>query len=273
MQINLCGYGWLGKPLARNLTRNGHRVVATKRSAAPSAEHSNQDITILPMTLGEPLKTNELQTLFACDILIINIPPGRKSFTPDIFLKNMCQLIDQALDNGTSHILFISTTAVYGDIEGIVTELTPVKARTESAKVHVAIESYIQKTFANRATILRLAGLVGEDRHPVKYLSGKHNIANGQHRVNLVHQKDVISSVLQIIDKGLFGETLHLCCAEHPTRQEYYTWAAEQLNLPAPQFTQAGNDQGKTIIPIETLKKLELKLTYPSPYDFPLTAR
>ena len=268
MNISLCGYGWLGQPLAKKLLVCGHQVVATKRSVAKTSTLNQFGVEIIPMTLGEALSPEAKKKLFASHILIINIPPGRKSFNPTAFIHDMCSLIDNAKFNGVSQVIFISTSAVYGDSEGIITESSLPSPATASGQAHLAIEQHLQQQYAQQATILRLAGLVGGDRHPVKHLSGRREILNGQQCVNLIHQLDVINAISHIIDKQIYGDVLHLACPDHPSRQDYYTWASERLGLAAPQFAKPGTLKGKRIDATYSLKKLELALVYPSPYAF-----
>ena len=130
------------------------------------------------------------------------------------------------------------------------------------------IEQAIFEHLAQRACVIRLAGLVGKSRHPAKYLAGRKGLPNGQQAVNLVHQHDVINAIQQIIHLQLWGQTLHLCSAEHPSRKDYYCWAATKLGLALPEFiTEEDSDSGKKIDARQSLEKLGLNLLYPSPFD------
>ena len=239
----------------------------TKRQEQQATILNNDGIKGLPMVLGEPMSAETQKSLFASDVLILNVPPGRKSFSPEPFKLAMFGLIDQAKIHGTPKLIFISTSAVYGDQEGIVTEQTPPLPLTESGKVHLEIENHCKDIFGNDACILRLAGLVGPDRHPVKYLAGRQGITNGQQRVNLIHRFDVIRVIHQIINQNTFGDILHLCAKDHPSRRDYYLWAADRLKLPTPDFSAPGTGQGKIIDASKTLSRLGLALHYASPYE------
>lgn len=267
MRISICGAGWIGLPLAKIFTQSGHQVVATKRSEADANSLARFGINGLAMDLYSPLDTHSKSLLFDCDVLVINIPPGRKSFQPEVFYTAMCTLIDDAKGYGVKNLLFVSTSSVYGDVEGRVTESSPLSPSTASGKVHQDIERYVQEVFGEDASVLRLAGLIGDDRHPVKHLAGRKDIANGQQSVNLVHQTDVLEAIQCIVEKRIFGKRLHLCATEHPSRQEYYTWAAQQLSLPEPEFASPGSGKGKQLDCSETLNILGLELRYPSPCD------
>ena len=270
MQISVCGAGWLGLPTAKHLISRGHRLVASKRTDEGVAKLEAQEIQGVRFELGQPLKQAALQPLFSSDVLVLNVPPGRKNFTPALFISRMTELIEHAFHCGTGQLLFISTTAVYGEQSRTVFEHSTVSPETESAKAHCQIEQLGRRVFSDNFTLLRLGGLIDKDRHPVKFLAGKMNLDNGHRRVNLVHKEDVITAITQIIEKGLFGNTYHLCASDHPDRASYYTAAADAKALPAPQFLrpdQEAASPGKIINSDHTLAELGFELAYPSPYN------
>jgi nucleoside-diphosphate-sugar epimerase len=83
--------------------------------------------------------------------------------------------------------------------------------------------------------ILRLAGLIGANRHPVKYLSGR-TIENGNMRVNLINRKDVINAIIHVIEKDHWNDIFNLCSPEHPSKADYYNAEARKQGIPAPTF-------------------------------------
>ncbi|MBU2878645.1 SDR family oxidoreductase [Aliiglaciecola lipolytica] len=268
MKIAIIGAGWLGLPLAQALTQSGHSIVATKRSASDVKKLQDMGVSAFQYALGDNLNSPELGNLFDVQTLILNIPPGRKSPSLTEYTNQMQALVTTAKQKGVQKVIFISTTAVYGNRDGIIYEYSPVAPHTNSGKAHVEIENWIRDLFQQNACILRLAGLVSQDRHPVRSLSGRKNIENGQQAINLVHREDVISAIQKIITNNKFGQTYHLSSVEHPTRQQYYTDAATSLGLPPPEFTPVTSaPSGKRINCDLTINALELTLAYPSPYD------
>ncbi|GAA0853989.1 NAD(P)H-binding protein [Aliiglaciecola litoralis] len=268
MKITLIGAGWLGLPLAKALGENGHQILATKRSEKGVLSLQQQHIQAQQFELGQDLSSEAVQALLNTDMLIINIPPGRKTLQPDVFLSQMKALISQAKTSGTKSLLFISTTAVYGEASRVVYEYSEPNPTTDSAKVHVEIEQWIRHTFGPQASILRLAGLVSEDRHPARFLAGKKDIEQGQQVVNLVHRGDVIQAIKYIIKGQHFGQTFHLSARDHPSREAYYCWAAQSLGLATPSFcATTSSELGKQINCQLTLDTLGMTMTYPSPYD------
>ncbi|MGJ8679176.1 SDR family oxidoreductase [Paraglaciecola sp.] len=273
MQIAIIGCGWLGLPVAKHLKHSGHKIVATRRSTAGVAELNSHNLLGIEYTLGEPLDTTRLTPLFTSDILFLNIPVGRKSQACEDFLSNIETLLKFASHSNIQQVIFISTSSIYGDDTRIVTAKSAPNPVTESAKINLQIEKLVGRFFPQTSTILRLAGLVGNDRHPAKYLAGKSQLPNPNQVVNLVHQSDVVQAIDKIIADNIWGETFVLSATEHPTRKDYYTWAAERLELAAPNFIQQdsnanlGKRIGKRIDASDSIKTLGIKLKYPSPYD------
>ena len=268
MDIGIIGGGWLGLPLAKKLQSNGHHLIATKRLEKGILEITKQGIEAIRYTLGDKLDAVSLAALFKTKIVIINIPPGRKNFNPEQYIDDMKGLINYAYTSNVEKLIFVSTSAVYGDQNRTVYEYSKVDPVTPSAKAHVQVEHYIRNTFRDRGTIIRLAGLVDNDRHPARSLSGRIGITNGQQVVNLIHRTDVISAIESIIQRGLFGQTLHLAATDHPTRMEYYVAAAIKMGIDEPSFLiDKSAGKGKLINCELTLSELNLELKYPSPFD------
>jgi nucleoside-diphosphate-sugar epimerase len=297
----IIGLGWLGSPLGLYFKSAGHTVAGTTRNAEKAESLTNQGIQTVLFDLYENDAIDLPHELFKNAYVVINIPPGRKNFEPILFIERMKRLFDYAHQHAAVHICFISTTSVFGELEGRVAHNSPFAPNTASGNAHVELERYLKelasaydvtlnpnlRTNGFSCSVLRLAGLVGNDRHPISTLSQKSNIAMGKNPVNLVHQEDVIrviSAVLQNSgEKGSLNEAemttsspfennffaANLCSLEHPSREQYYTWCAEQKGIRVPQFSPDNRARvnGKWIDAEHTINKLGLKLRYPSPYD------
>ena len=267
MRIAIVGCGWLGQPLAKQLKQSGHSIVATCRSAQKREALEQLGYSSHVYQLGDLLSSDALKAVFQCSLLILNLPPGGRQIQPDYYIEHMCQLLSAARQQGVLQVIFISTTAVYGDIEGKVVEKTPLAPATESGRAHQKIEQHARDVFAGSACVLRLAGLVGTDRHPAKYLAARTDISHGSQVVNLVYQQDVITAIEAIIAQDKYGNIFHLCAHEHPTRHDYYRWACAKLGLELPEFAVEKHEhQGKIIDAHWTCETLGLELSYASPY-------
>jgi nucleoside-diphosphate-sugar epimerase len=268
MQIAVVGCGWLGRPLALSLQAIGHSIVATCRSTQKASELSKLGFDSERFELGNELTHNRFDKLFTAKVLVLNIPVGRKSPTTEHYVQHMQALLKHVATSQIQNIIFISTTSVYGDNSEILTEQSPPHPQTQSGEINLAVEVLVREYFAGHSTIIRAAGLVGENRHPANYLAGKIGLLNPDNVVNLVHQDDIVCAITTVIKKHIWGQTLHLSASEHPTRAEYYSWAADMLGLSRPKFVEgSGVAIGKKIDATKSLQILGLSLRYPSPFD------
>jgi len=268
MQIAVLGCGWLGLPLAMSLKKSGHSIVATRRSEDGCSQLSSLGFIGIQFELGAALTQEKFAPIFNCDLLVLNIPVGRKTGASEQFCVNIDGLLRQASESNIKQVVFVSTSSVYGDQGSIVTEKSATKPISQSSKINLTIEQLVQQYFAEQACIIRLAGLVGKDRHPAHFLAGKTELAAPNHVVNLIHQYDVIQSIQSIIKNKIWGHTFVLSALAHPTRKDYYTWATKQLNLPAPLFVEEqAQPSGKLIDASASLELLGVHLKYASPYD------
>ena len=266
MDITICGAGWLGHPLAKHLQHSGHNIVATKRSEQGVNELLTQGIQSYQFELNG-LADND-NALFQQRNVILNIPGGRRNIDAEQFAVSMISLIDRIFTAGANQLIFVSTSSVYGDNGDAVTEQSDCHPSTESAKAHVIIEKHISANYFDKSCILRLAGLVGGNRHPVKFLSGRSEIKNGQQRVNLVHRDDVIAAIERILKTGCNSEIFHLSASDHPRRNDYYPRMARISGLPEPEFVLSEQSAcGKYLDCSYTLTTLGLELKYASVLD------
>ncbi|MGF1767802.1 NAD(P)H-binding protein [Enterovibrio makurazakiensis] len=267
--VSVCGCGWLGLALAENLANNGFGVSGSKRTDAAATALSHQGIQGVVYDIYDDNTEDEASSLFSNDVFVANIPPGRQTFEREKFVTAMKTLVDRAKAGGTKQFIFISTTSVYGSAMGKIVESTLCEPDTESGKAHHDIERYVLAQFPDGGVVLRFSGLVGDTRHPAKHMAGRTGIANGHDPVNLIHREDCIQAISAIIHKQSGGETFHLSALAHPSRREFYRWAAGEMGLVQPEFIEDGGE-GKWISPDYTVQHLGLSLRYSSPYDMPL---
>ncbi len=124
--------------------------------------------------------------------------------------------------------------------------------------IFIHFANFLQKNQNFKTTILRFGGLIGTDRQPVKFLAGKENLKNPDAPVNLIHQNDCISIIEAIITQSKWNEVFNAAAPFHPSRKEYYTQKAKELNLALPIFSSEKSDIKKTI----SSEKIQNQLNY-----------
>jgi nucleoside-diphosphate-sugar epimerase len=190
------------------------------------------------------------------DVLIINIPPMVRANEVS-YADRLSQLLPFIGQGGITKVLFVSSTSVYADDNTTVTEFTLPKPDTESGKQVLQAELVFEEATSFKTTILRFGGLIGADRHPIKFLAGKENIANPGAPVNLIHLKDCIGIISKIITFGCWGEVFNGVSSGHPLREDYYTRKAIESKLPAPKFNHSEPSVGKTVCGSKVINMLD----------------
>nr|WP_294927162.1 SDR family oxidoreductase [uncultured Flavobacterium sp.] len=262
-QISILGCGWLGLPLAKKLIEKDHSVNGSTTSENKLSILKDAGIHPFLVTLdSESVSESITDFLAESEILIIDIPPKLRGTNDGssrkIFVDKIENLIPFIEISSVKKVLFVSSTSVYGDENGLITEETIPNPETESGKQLLLAEAILQKNQNFETTILRFGGLIGEDRHPVTSLSGKENIANPDAPVNLIHQNDCIGIIETIIKQSKWNKVFNAVAPFHPTKEDYYTQKAKEKNLILPKFSPEKSNIKKTI----SSEKIEKSLNY-----------
>lgn len=262
-QISILGCGWLGLPLAKALLKNGFSVKGSTTSNDKLSVIENLGIQPFWIVLESNNVSGDIETfLQGSKTLIIDIPPKLRGNSKENFIGKIATLIPFIEKSKIENVLFVSSTSVYGDTPSFdcaqddtlsVTEETKTCPETESGRQLVAVEQLLQTNIHFKTTILRFGGLIGEDRHPIRFLAGRKNLENPKAPINLIHQTDCIGIIMTIlrqaqIDKWEWNETFNAVAPFHPSREHYYTQKAIDLGLDLPEFNDESPNFGKTIL-------------------------
>jgi nucleoside-diphosphate-sugar epimerase len=169
------------------------------------------------------------------------------------------------IENSTiKNVLFVSSTSVYAEDNSLVTEDTKPQPESEGGRQLLAVEQILLGNSHFKTTTLRFGGLIGEDRNPVRFLAGRKNIESPKAFINLIHQEDCIGIILKILAKESWNETYNAAAPFHPSREDYYTQKAVELNLVAPEFNYEMPTFGKIILSNKVENSLEYTFKKPN---------
>lgn len=252
MKQHICviGFGWLGFPLAKSLVEKGHSLKGSTTSSEKIIALNSEGIKGFLVQLSSEGISGAIENCLAdCDVLVLNIPPGLRKNPEANYVKQMQHLLPYVEASTIKHIVFVSSTSVYDDDESmpLISETSPTSTRSNSAKQLLTVEALFQNNSSFKTTILRFSGLFGEDRHPAKFLSGKTNLKNPDAPVNLIHQKDCISIIENIIEQNIWNTVFNASSPSHPSRKNYYTSVCKAQSLPLPSFDDTQKSKGKVI--------------------------
>lgn len=254
LNISVLGCGWLGLPLLRSLVDAGHHVKGSARHPEPLM--AIKAAGGIPFQVDLPGEIPENFIGGTDSVLIITLPPGGRQLgaaATEHYLACL-QSIAHSGSRSSPRVLFTSSTGVYGEAKGEVTEDTPPQPNTHSSRAVLAAEEWLQATFTD-FTILRLAGLISEDRHPGHFYGGRDRlIPNSEAPVNLVHRADVISAIHLLLKKPPSKKIFNVCAASHPSKGDFYKKAANSIGLQVLGLKSGGKDD--KIITSHKLRKL-----------------
>ena len=269
-KISILGCGWLGLPLAKSLLAKGYEVKGSTTSESKLEVLKNVGISPFQIQLdAHQIIGNMEDFLKETNVLVIDIPPGLRKETSTsnemTFVNKIKNLIPFIEKSGVQKVIFVSSTSVYGDDFPIVeiTEETQPNPDTESGKQLVIAETLLQSNPHFKTTVIRFGGLLGEDRHPVKFLAGRTNVENPNAPVNMIQREDCIGIIEKSLDFARddnweWNQTFNAVAPQHPTRKAYYHKKAEIFNLPLPTFAENSESKGKII----SSEKVETILGY-----------
>jgi len=228
-RVSIIGLGWFGEALAEEL-KPQYEISGTTRSEEKVTAFRSHNIQAEKLTLTDLPS----EKLLSSDFIILNIPP----------FKGQLDWLKSWKWNKKSHVIFISSTSVYGKNIGLVDETTIPIPETENGNLLWEEEDWV-KTF-EKFTIVRFAGLIGGSRHPGNTLSGRQGIAGGNLPINLIHLKDCVGFIKLLIDKNITNETYNLAHPNHPLRKDYYQTYCLKHHLTLPEFIDSA-ESGKII--------------------------
>lgn len=246
-QISILGCGWLGKPLAISLMKQGFAVKGSTTSEAKLNEF--QEIGITPFLISLDYLTHNIATFLDSEILIVALP------SKDIegFKNVICHIEKSAIKK----VIFISSTSVYGNSEELVTE--------ESETLPSALTT-IEMLFKNsnhfKTTLIRFAGLFGYNRKPGNFFKDGRKIPNSEGFVNMIHQDDCIQLIEKVIEKNAWNQIFNGCADTHPSRRYFYTKCTLDIGLKLPEFEDVGQAQKKIISNKKSKEILDLNYQY-----------
>ena len=246
--IGVLGCGWLGLPLAKALLAENRIVYGSTTSQEKLAALKKEGIVPFKIILGEDKIQGPIEEfLRPLDILVINVPPKLRSGNSENYVRKMQLLQAKVMAFKVRKLIFVSSTSVYGNIEGEVTEESLAQPVTASGEQLLAAENIFRKAEL-RTAILRFGGLIGPKRHPVTYLAGKENLENGDDPINLIHLDDCISMILFILNNDYFNEVYNGVYPDHPRKADYYTHEAQKRGLSVPKYVfKKSKNKGKRI--------------------------
>lgn len=247
--IGILGCGWLGTPLAESLIQKGNRVKGSTTSSKKVIALSEKGIEAQIIRLGESEIEGDITGfLTELDALVLNIPPGLRS-NPKTDFTARVRLLESHLQKAEiPHLIFVSSTSVYGNSQENVCESDQPLPDSETGRQLLQSEAYLLSNTSRTTQIVRPGGLLGPDRHPVFSLSGKSLESDGNDRVNLIHLLDLLKILEILITQDSTAKIYNAVFPDHPSKRDFYTREASHFGIPPPSWSDpSGPPRGKKV--------------------------
>jgi nucleoside-diphosphate-sugar epimerase len=261
--VGIVGCGWLGKALTKTLVTNNHNVVVSTQSDENVDKLSELGAHVEIFSASSATDTEEMAALklFNQDCLVIAIPPMIRHGNGD-YPDKIKRIVTLAEAGKIKQLILISSTAVYNGIVGDVDESAIIDISQNKPHI-INLAEQVALSFNGESIILRLAGLVGPERHPGKFLAAGRTLSEPQAVTNLIHQADAAGLLFGLINCEPHTEIYNGCSNTHIVKIDYYKKAAKTLGLPVPQFIEKESVNGsKTIIGQKLVQYLNYEFIY-----------
>jgi nucleoside-diphosphate-sugar epimerase len=247
------GAGYLGSRVARSWRDRGDDVAAVTRSTARSEKLAAEGIRPI---VADVTVASSLADLPAADTVLFAVGYDRTSGMPhrDVYVEGLRNVLS-ALANSSQgdtvrRFIYISTTGVYAASEhDEVDEGSPCEPTTPGAIAHFEAEQLLLASpIADRAIVLRMAGLYGEERVPrVEELrAGQLIAAASDGFVNLIQVDDAASVILAAESRGMPPRLYNVSDGHPANRREYLQEVARLIGAPEPEFVEPSEDAAPT---------------------------
>ena len=265
--VSIIGLGWLGLPLARQLHAAGSKVKGSTTSAGKVVGLHQAGIEAYRLLLN-PAPEGDLNNLLDTDTLVINVPPKAGRFGEGFHPKQIRHLTDAIAESNIKHVIYVSSTSVYPELNRIVEENDVTTPEQSAAPALVQAEQLVLTLAPKKAvTILRCGGLMGYDRIPGKYVAGK-TVDSGDVPVNYLHQDDAVGILLALIQQRLVG-VFNAVAPEHPVRKDIYQKSCTDFGYDQPTFEQPEQPVPYKVVSVEKLlQATKFTFKYPNPLQF-----
>ena len=270
-KVSIIGLGWLGEAAGLLLQKQGYRVIGSSTRPEKVELFRKKGFDAVHFALDPNPKGTGYSRLFDSEILVVTLPPRSRQGDGELYLQQLASLRDLAAHSAVKQVIFISSTGIYPNESKAVpyTEEEQISESNAGNAILCRAEVLMGTSSTYDLTVLRMGGLMGEDRIPGTYFSGKEQVV-GHTRVNFIHQVDAAGMIAWVIIQGLWNQTFNGVAPEHPLRREVYLHNANVLGIPLPaSFQDAADEEGGRLISSEKIVSTGFTFEFPDPLTFP----
>lgn len=274
-KVSIIGLGWLGQAAGLLLQKQSYFVVGSSTRLEKVELLREKGLDAVHFALNPDPKRTDYQRLFDSEILVVTLPPRSRQGDGEAYLQQLASLRDLVKYSAVKQVIFISSSGIYPNKNKAVpyTEEEEISESTAGNAVLLRAEALMGTSPSYDLTVLRMGGLMGEDRIPGTYFAGKEQVA-GHTRVNFIHQEDAAGMIAWVIKQGLWNQIFNGVAPQHPLRREVYQHNASALGISLPaSFQDAADEEVGRLISSEKIVSTGFTFEYPDPLTFSYASR
>jgi nucleoside-diphosphate-sugar epimerase len=274
-KVSIIGLGWLGEATGLLLQSQGYQVLGSSTRPEKVEILRKRGLDAVQFSLTPAPEGTDYSRLFDSEIMVVTLPPRSRQGDGELYLQQLASLRELIAESSLKQLIFISSTGIYPNESksSLYTEAEPINSSHAGNSVLYQAEALMASSSSYQLTVLRMGGLMGADRIPGIYFSGKEQVA-GHTRVNFIHQADAARMVAWVINQGLWNQTFNGVAPEHPLRREVYAKNSSTLGiLPPVSYQDAADEKVGRWISSEKIRDTGFTFDFPNPLDFTYAAR
>jgi nucleoside-diphosphate-sugar epimerase len=233
-RLLIIGCGDVGMRMLPILVKT-HRVFVLTSQKEKMAYFRSQGVVPIYGNLDQP---STLSRLIHLAPSVIHLAPPNNFGAVDLRTKTLLQVLGQGQQ--ARHLIYISTTGVYGDCQGdLVTEIRTPNPKSARGHRRLSAEQQLRAwaiSHKGRVTILRVPGIYAADRLPIERLKNGSPALNPSEDVftNHIHADDLARIIILTLYRGVSQRIIHACDASRLQMGEYFDLVANHFGLPLP---------------------------------------
>lgn len=273
--VLIVGCGYIGHLLAEHMAK--HPVIGLVRSSSSCQRLEEAGIEVFQHDLDQ-FSTGRRLPSAGREIYYLAPPPGWGA--TDTRLREFCSLMTRT--GLPKKLLYISTSAVYGDSQGAwIDETAPLQPAASRGQRRLHAEQTVREwSQMNRVpvVILRVAGIYGPGKLPLERLKKRLPVLRSEESPysNRIHASDLVTICQLAMQKGRSGEAYNVTDGHPTTMCDYFQQIASRLDMsPLPEIGRVEAEQvlsagmlsflaeSKRLINQKMLTELGVTLRYP----------
>lgn len=271
--ILIIGAGWLGLPLAQQLSTLNYPVMATRRSAQsvselPLAEEQKVIIDLANCDAAEQVR--HWVEARAIDVIVGCFPPGFRKGGGEEYAHQWQKLLDGIKGTQVEKVIMISSTTVYPNLSGEMREEDASLAKANampsmfSDKAHIMLQAEQSVVDCGKAyAILRLSGLFGPNRHPSRFVAHLKQVSQ-RAPANMLHLDDAVRAAIFSIE-NTSNEIFNVSTPNTVDKVTFYKAALKSAKIVC-DFPEVVQVEDKRIV-VDKLLNAGFNFTYQSTLD------